>query len=258
MKKIIIMNFVLGKKRKFALKNILLLFAIICLTNSISASTNNTGAIKLEKNKFKIVFSEKEPGPLKIALEAFKKDFFNVMGFVPEVVNKMDQDNSIPEIVIVNQTSGALNIPSGNDKKLDGFESHRLFADSEANKIYLEGFDLRGTIYAIYTFSEKFLDVPPLHYWCSWVPVKKDKILIAGDCNIFFKSPQVRYRSILPGDQDFFNPWKKLSMENENVWLETVLRLKLNTVETYSTIEPGYKLTDYAYLIHKYGLVITS
>jgi len=252
------MNFVLGMKRKFALKNILLLFAVIFITTSITASKNNTEFIKLEKNKFKIVFSEKEPGPLKIALEAFEKDFFNVMGFVPEVVNKVDQDNSIPEIVIVNRTTGAFNIPSVNDEKLDGFESHRLFASPGTNKIYLEGYDVRGTIYAIYTFSEKFLGVPPLHYWCSWVPVKKDKILIAGDCDIFFKSPQVRYRSILPGDQDFFNPWKKLSEENQNVWLETVLRLKLNTVETYSTIKPGYKLSDYAYLIDKYGLVITS
>ena len=37
-----------------------------------------------------------------------------------------------------------------------------------------------------------------------------------------------------------------------------MLRLKLNTVETYSTIKPGYRLTDYAYLINKFGLVITS
>ena len=53
-------------------------------------------------------------------------------------------------------------------------------------------------------------------------------------------------------------PWKKRSAEHQNVWLETTLRLKLNTVETYSTIKPGYRLTEYAYLIGKYGLVITA
>jgi hypothetical protein len=88
--------------------------------------------------------------------------------------------------------------------------------------------------------------------------VKKEKIQISADCDIFFKSPQVRYRSVLPGDQDFFTPWKEKSEANQNVWLETTLRLKMNTVETYSTILPGYKLTDYAYLIDKYGLVITA
>ena len=85
------------------------------------------------------------------------------------------------------------------------------FADPVNNRIYIEGYDLRGTIFAIYTFSEKILGVPPLHYWSSWIPEKKDEIIIAGDIDIFFKSPQVRYRSILPGDQDFFNPWKKHS-----------------------------------------------
>ncbi len=133
-----------------------------------------------------------------------------------------------------------------------------MYADTQTNRIYLEGYDLRGTIYAIYTFSEEFLGVPPLHYWSSWIPVKKDEISIAADCDMFFKSPQVRYRSILPGDQDFFMPWKRKSEEHQNVWLETTLRLKLNTVECYSTILPEYKLTDYAYLIDKYGLVITS
>jgi len=82
--------------------------------------------------------------------------------------------------------------------------------------------------------------------------------MVADDYDIFSKSPQVRYRSILPDDQDFFMPWKKESEENQNIWFETTLRLKLNTVECYSTIKPGYESSNYAYLIDKYGLVITS
>jgi len=236
-----------------------LLFGLtLLLTVHVNAHALEHAAITLKRNDLKIVFSEKEPGPLKIALNAFKKDFMSVLDTEPEIVNEMNADNSQPEIVIINRASGALTVSSDKARELDGFESFRIYADMETNRIYLEGYDLRGTIYAIYTFSERFLGVPPLHYWSSWVPVKKDSILVASDCNIFFKSPQVRYRSILPGDQDFFMPWKKLSKENENIWLETTLRLKLNTVEAYSTIKPGYKLTDYAYLIDKYGLVLTS
>jgi len=255
----IIMTTISSIKNKILLMRILpWFFVALVITFPVLANSDDTGFIKFEKNNFKIVFSEKEPGPLRIALEAFKKDFSSVMGSVPEIVNKPDGDNTIPEIVIVNRTSAALKIPFKKGKELDGFESHRVYADPEANRIYLEGYDLRGTIYAIYTFSEKILGVPPLHYWSSWSPVKKDEILVAADCDMYFKSPQVRYRSILPGDQDFINPWRKESEANENVWLETTLRLKLNTVETYSTIMPDYKLTDYAYLIDKYGLVITS
>ena len=214
--------------------------------------------IRLEKNKIRIVFSDKEPGPLKIALQALKKDFLRVMETEPVVSDTMDIDNSQPEIVIVNRGSGALQVPFNKVRTLDGFESHRVYADPEANRIYVEGNDHRGTIYAIYTFSEHLLGVPPLHYWSSWVPVKKDILKVPVDCDLYFPSPQVRYRCLLPGDQDFFNPWKRHSEENQNVWLETALRLKLNTVETYSTIKPGYRLTDYAYLIDKYGLVITA
>jgi len=244
---------------KISSVSLLVLFTVTWLfTFSVNAHSLKDNVMLLKGNDIKIVFSDKEVGPLKIALDAFLKDFVDVMGEKPSVVNKMDTDISTPEIVIVNRSSGHLAVPFDKVRKLDGFESHRVYADEENNRIYLEGFDTRGTIYAIYTFSEKFLGVPPLHFWSSWVPERKDEILIASDCDIFFKSPQVRYRSILPGDQDFFNPWRKHSPENENVWLETVLRLKLNTVETYSTIEPDYKLSDYAYLIDKYGLVITS
>ena len=252
------MNSLLNNKSKIVLKMFLSLFAAMVITVPVLSNPNEAGFIKLTKNKFKIVFSEDEPGPIKIALKALKKDFVAVMGSEPELINELEDDNSQPEIVIINHASGALAVQTDRLKELDGFESHRVYADAENNRIYLEGYDLRGTIYAIYTFSETILGVPPLHFYSSWIPVKKDEIEVAHDYNIFFKSPQVRYRSILPGDQDFINPWRKESEENENVWLETTLRLKFNTVETYSTIMPDYKLTDYAYLIDKYGLVITS
>jgi hypothetical protein len=227
-------------------------------TTSFIAHSAEKDSITIQQNNLKIVFSAKEAGPIKIALEALKKDFQNVMGNVPVIVDKPDRDKTVPELVIVNLASGIQKSGSDTTKKLDGFESHRIYADPKTNRIYLVGNDLRGTIYAIYTFSEEFLGVPPLHYWSSWVPVKKDEIAVPADCDIFFRSPQVRYRSVLPGDQDFFTPWKEKSEANQNVWLETTLRLKMNTVETYSTILPAYKLTDYAYLIDKYGLVITS
>ncbi|MCF7975147.1 MAG: glycosyl hydrolase 115 family protein [Phycisphaerae bacterium] len=219
---------------------------------------NSADPIRLDKHHIRIVFSDKEPGPVKIAFAALKKDFMRAMDAEPVVTETMDADRSSPEIVIVNRATGAIQVPSDKVKPLDGFESHRVYADPESNRIYVEGHDLRGTIYAMYTFSEQVLGVPPLHVWCSWVPVKKETVAIPGDFNLYYRSPQVRYRSLLPGDQDFFNPWKKRSAENQNVWLETALRLKLNTVETYSTIEPGYRLTDYANLIDRYGLVITA
>jgi len=220
--------------------------------------TKLSGQVTLEKNKIRIVLSEKEKGPLKLALDALERDLVGVLRFDPLVVGKLNRDITETEIVIINLTSGHMKVPGSHLKELDGFESHRVFVHPESNRIYLLGNDLRGTIYAIYTFTEEVLGVPPLKYWCSWEPEEKDEIRIPADLDIFYRTPQVRYRSLLPGDQDFFTPWRRLSDEHDNIWLETALRLKINTVETYSTILPDYKLTDYAYLIDKYGLVITS
>jgi hypothetical protein len=240
------------------IKPLLLVISVLFNALQLGANPIRGKAIILNKNNLTIVFSDKEVGPLGIALNALLRDFDEVLDFQPKVFNELSRDCDTTEIVIVNRASGLLSVPSDKALELDGFESHRVYADPDNNRIYLEGYDLRGTIFAIYTFSEEILGVPPLKYWSSWVPAKQKEIRIDGNLNIFFKSPQVRYRSILPGDQDFFNPWKRNSPGNDNVWLETALRLKMNTVETYSTIEPGYEVSGYARLIDRYGLVITS
>lgn len=216
------------------------------------------GQVTITKDQYRIVVSDKEQGPLKIAIKALQKDLLSIFGSDPVVARRPNPDDSEVEIVIINEASGHIKVPSNHIRELDGFESHRVYAHSESNRIYILGNDLRGTIFAVYTFSEEVLGVPPLKYWCSWVPEQKKEISIPAGLDIFYHTPQVRYRSILPGDQDFFKPWRELSKVNENIWLETALRLKINTVETYSTILPGYTLTDYAFLIDKYGLVITS
>jgi hypothetical protein len=66
----------------------------------------------------------------------------------------------------------------------------------------LLGNDLRGTIYAIYTFAEEVLGVPPLKYWCSWKAEMHEEISIAADLDIYYPSPQgalQKYPSGRPG-----------------------------------------------------------
>jgi hypothetical protein len=118
---------------------------------------------------------------------------------------------------------------------------------------------MRGAIYAIYSFSEQLLGVPPLWYFCSWEPVHKTQVAVPADYDYYRKSPQVRYRAWFPNDTDLFSPWRRLSWENDELWLETMLRLKLNTVELEATVTyPDYKLSRRADQLKKYGLVLTS
>ncbi len=246
------------RNSKFGIIHFPLFIILTFLTWTTKGSTLIPENILLEKNKFKIVFSDKEPAPLKIAFTALQKDFKNVMGFNPEVKGTLEKNDAQTTIVIVNRASKAIKVPVDKSRELTGFESHRVYADLKNNRIYLEGYDLRGTIYAIYTFSEKILGIPPLHYWASWIPVKMNSISVPANTDFYFKSPQVRYRAFLTNDEDYFTPWRKAADGNENIWLETVLRLKLNTVETSNTVQPGYKMSAGAYRINDYGLVLTS
>jgi hypothetical protein len=215
-----------------------------------------TPNIVLAKGGFTIAVSAGEAPAVQRAVESLREDFLGVLGFKPAVQATVPVPAFGPVLVIVNRQTGAA--PGLRLKPLAGFESHRVYADPDAQRVYLDGSDARGAIYAIYTFSEHLLGVPPLHYWSSWRPSPRGAITVAGDCDLFFRSPQVRFRSILPGDTDFFSPWRKRDPGNDNIWLETVLRLKLNTVEGYSTVEPGYQMSAYARLIASYGLVLTS
>jgi hypothetical protein len=235
---------------------------LVCLVLMGGIGDANAGqspsGIVLAKDGFTIVVSAGEDPAVQLAVEALRRDFLGVLGFKPTVQSTIPSPASAPVLVIMTRQTGAAPAPGVTLKPLDGFESHRVYADAGARRVYLEGADTRGTIYAIYTFSEHLLGVPPLHYWSSWRPVPREAVVVPGDCDLFFRSPSVRFRSILLGDTDFFSPWQKRDPGNDNIWLETVLRLKLNTVEGYSTIEPGYQMSAFARLIARYGLVLTS
>ena len=191
-----------------------------------------------------IVMPEQESGPVKLAVEALQRDFQKVLGYKPTIVSTPGTTNGV-ELII---TNGGL----------DGFESHRVYADKENNRIMIQGADMRGTIYAIYSFSEQVLGVPPLWYWCDWQPEKKDVIEVAEDFDYCQPSPTVRYRAWFPNDEDLFVPWRRSSTDNNERWLETMLRLKLNTVEYTATVTTNGTLNNEAMLYKKYGLVLTS
>jgi len=212
--------------------------------------------IRLEPGKVKIVLSDDEPAALRLAVETLCNDFLKVTGSAPEIIASLDEAGGQPVLVIVNRETNTLGLPEEELRPLDDFESHRVWADPSSKRIYLDGKDMRGAIYAVYTFDEQFLGVPPLWFWSSWVPQQKEVIEVPVDTDLFFKSPQVRYRSWLPNDTDLYSHWKTLSKENNEIVYETMLRLKLNTMEDAGLAYPG--VNEGMKLCGKYGLVVTS
>lgn len=232
---------------------VILLTITSCLTSPLLCS-----GMVLPKGGYNVVISSTEDAPVKIAAGHLLRDFQSVTGSTPDLINTIPDGDAV-NIVIVNASSSRPVVAPVILKELDGFESHRVYADAKSRRIYLYGKDMRGTIYAIYTFSEKVLGVPPLWFYSFWKPEKKKIIKVSDEMDYFFKSPQVRFRAWFPNDMDLFRPWHKISNTNDKSWYEAMLRLKLNTVELEATVTyPDYKVRQDAVFLKRYGLIQTS
>ena len=209
----------------------------------------------------KVFISSEESQATVYAVESLMRDIQKVTGRPAQLITTNDMIN-VPKnaIVLLNNELTSQLMPEACRLMVSGAEAHRVYKLN--NRVYLHGNDMRGAIYAIYTFSEHVLGVPPLWFWSSWVPEIKSEIEIPEDLDIHFSSPKVRYRAWFPNDQDMLTRWRRQNADNNVSWLETMLRLKLNTVEvnssvTYSTNGTA-RLSDEATLIRNYGLIVSS
>ena len=216
-----------------------------------------TEGLTLAKGNVTIIVPEEECSQVKLAIEALQRDFEKVLGFRPEIASTAGQTSGV-ELLVANMSTKGVEQLLPEAKETDGYESHRVYADAANHRIVMQGADMRGTIYAIYTLSEKILGVPPLWYWCDWKPEQQTQIEVSDDLDYYVSSPTVRYRAWFPNDEDLFVPWRRLSTDNNERWLETMLRLKLNTVEYTATVTTNGTLNSEAMLYKKYGLVLTS
>ena len=192
------------------------LFIFLLILNSIQS-------LILKSENFQFITTSDETPQVLLAIEKVKEDCNKVFGFKPNISSEVNGEKGI-DILILNFSTdkGKSFILNNNIKPLnDGWESHRIYSSPEESRIYLIGYDMRGTIYAIYTFSEKVLGVPPLWYWSSWEFQKYSSIEIPDDFDINFPSPKVRYRAWFPNDADFFVPWQK-----DNISIEKKYGLK--------------------------------
>lgn len=230
----------------------IVLISALLMPGLVKARQNNL-TIPLN-GQVKIYTSAQQGELLYKAVTALQKDIEKVTGSVAEI-SALSAMNT-PGIVILNSEKDN-QLPA-----LNGWEAHHIYF-SEINsqqQLILQGADNRGTIYAIYEFSEKILGIPPLWYFINWQPETAHEVTIPHTLDIMVNSPTVRYRAWFPNDTDMFSPWRKLSNANNEAWLEAALRLKMNTIEYFETIntQSSYALSASFSLIKQFGLVATT
>jgi hypothetical protein len=188
--------------------------ALLAMAVALPATIATGGPVRLHPGT-PIYLPLTTPEPVRRAARDLQRDLKAVLGKESPLIAEADAGR--PGIVI--QTSAGLGGP----------ESHVVF--TRGPQVVLQGADTRGAIYAIYTFSEHFLGIPPLWFWASWKPTPQEAISIPPGTRLFYPSPYVRWRAWFPNDQDLLTPWKARSQENYEAFLETMLRLKMNTLE---------------------------
>jgi len=201
------------------------------------------------------------PSSVKMAVADLQRDLQKVLGQPSPFVEDVKELHGRPAIVILVDGSTQ---PAWHEAAVTGREAHGIHVREIDGQscVVLEGADPRGAIYAIYSFSDEFLGVPPLWYWADWIPTRREAIDVPADTNRVFPPAYVRWRAWLNNDSDFLELWQKRSPENDHAMLETVLRLKYNTFEMGGIVNlrpdaPPYAVNSGAAKANARGLVIT-
>jgi hypothetical protein len=213
-----------------------------------------------------ILVGSDEPQPVAKAADDLANDFEKVMGKKPAIVGTIADAG--PVTILIGYRSKL--VADLHPAALTGQESFSISATTARWKkgkptqvILLTGADMRGTIYAIYQFSQDYLGTDPMYYWTDREPAHQEKIELSASLKKNFPAPLFKYRGFFINDEDLLTGWapgeKKdhtgISLDVWNKVFETILRLKGNIVAPGTWIfpdDPQVKLAS------ERGLIITQ
>jgi len=191
-----------------------------------------------------LVVSASEPGPVHRATQDLQADFAKVFGKAPKVVDSLDASGPVALVIAQSQ-----NVPAGvgcstaSDRESFAFSTAM---NSGKRVICLTGADMRGTIFAVYEFSQSVLGVDPMYLWTDKEPAKHTSIAVPKDFARSYPSPVFKYRGFFPNDEDLLTGWivpakgeqTGISLKAWDMVFETILRLKGNIVVPGTWIFP--------------------
>src|SRR5208337_511057 len=232
--------------------------------SSQAAAKPHEGPVAID-SAVTILVGPAEPGPVAHAAQDLQADFEKVFGKRPAIVHR--SGDAAPVTILIGERS---NLPEAmRPAELTEPESFCISVTNadwntrpQTKVVLLAGADMRGTIYAIYQFSEEYLGVDPLYYWTDHRPVRQRQINLPSTLLEKFPSPVFKYRGFFINDEDLLTGWAPgdkdgtgISLEVWNRIFETILRLKGNMVAPGTWIfsdEPQIKLAG------QRGLMVTQ
>jgi Ni/Co efflux regulator RcnB len=195
-----------------------------------------------------IVESARESAPVRRATKDLLSDFTKVFGRAPKLVGTLDEAGPVAILIARNS-----NLPAGVDCATATDTEAFAFSIAAAGVgptrrrvVCLTGADMRGSIFAIYEFSQKVLGVDPMYLWTDKQPVKRISIPLPADFAHAYPKPVFKYRGFFPNDEDLLTGWIPPEKGDQTgislkVWdnvFETTLRLKGNMIVPGTWIFP--------------------
>ena len=212
-----------------------------------------------------IVEAPDAPAPVRRATEDLRSDLNRVFGNRPALVSTLAQAG--PVAILIGRSN---DLPSGAGcaaaTEVESFAmSIRPAGEHGGRKriVCLTGADTRGTIYAIYEFSQRYLGVDPMYLWTDNVPKQRNAITLPADFTRVYPRPVFRYRGFFINDEDLLTGWVPpapgeqtgIAPSSWDMVFETVLRLKGNMVVPGTWIFPD---DEQVQLASERGLIVNQ
>lgn len=220
------------------------------------------GSLNLDSHTT-LYISPAAPAPIQAAARDLARDWSKVFGSpIRGVGNPKDAGPLTLWIALDHDLPDTVKRPSGWEQLHIQAIDQPSPGSPARHAVVLTGSDMRGTIYAIYQFSQEFLGVDPFYWWTDHTPPRRTHISVPDNFSET-QGPTFHYRGFFINDEDLLTGWapprKKegtgISLEMWNKIFETILRLKGNMVAPGTWIfpdEPQIKLAG------ERGLILTQ
>lgn len=211
-----------------------------------------------------LVESMQESGAVRRATGDLQSDFLKVFGHAPKLTSKLEDAGPVA-ILIAERSHIPADISCTISSSTESFAFSVVdaYGPKSQQVVCLTGADMRGTIYAIYQFSQTVLGVDPMYLWTDKEPEKRSAIPLPADFEGKFPSPVFRYRGFFLNDEDLLTGWIPAAKGEHTgialkVWdniFETILRLKGNMIVPGTWIFPDDAQVEAA---AKRGLIVNQ
>ncbi|MDF7807199.1 glycosyl hydrolase 115 family protein [Pontiellaceae bacterium B12219] len=209
--------------------HIILFFISISLASASVKINGDTPWIVME--------ADYENPAIQEAIRDAERDWYKVFGYPPVIFRNNTRSSWTGPVILFGSVEHTQELIDS--QMPGGAEQHRLFFGKVKKNpaLVATGSDVRGTIFAIYTFCERVLGVDPMYIFTDNPPAKRSEIELMAEMAYTSKKPTFENRGWFINDEELHDGMHRdplggnvISMEWMDKILETLLRCKGNMI----------------------------